>query len=37
MKKRPTIIEVARRAGVSVGTVSNVLRGAEHLHHPDTV
>ncbi len=37
MGKRPTIIEVARRAGVSVGTVSNVLRGAERLHHPDTV
>ncbi len=37
MKKRPTIIEVAHRAGVSVGTVSNILRGAEHLHHPDTV
>ncbi len=37
MGKRPTIIEVAQRAGVSVGTVSNVLRGAHHLHHPDTV
>lgn len=37
MRKRPTIVEVAKRAGVSVGTVSNVLRGAAHLHHPDTV
>jgi LacI family transcriptional regulator len=37
MRKRPTIIEVARRAGVSVGTVSNVLRGAAHLHQADTV
>ena len=26
--RRPTVIEVARRAGVSVGTVSNVLNGA---------
>jgi LacI family transcriptional regulator len=37
MRKRPTIIEVAKRAGVSVGTVSNILRGAAHLHQPDTV
>lgn len=26
--RRPTVVEVARRAGVSVGTVSNVLNGA---------
>jgi LacI family transcriptional regulator len=28
---RPTIIDVARHSGVSKSTVSNVIRGAEHL------
>lgn len=27
----PTIIEVARRAGVSIATVSNVIRGTKHV------
>jgi LacI family transcriptional regulator len=35
-KKAPTIQEVARQAGVSIGTASNVMHGKSELHSPKT-
>ncbi len=36
-RRRPTLALVAREAGVSIGTASNILGGKEELHSPETV
>jgi LacI family transcriptional regulator len=35
-QRKPTIRDVARTAGVGVGTASHVLQGKDHLHTPET-
>lgn len=36
-RRRPTLAVVAREAGVSIGTASNILGGKQDLHSPETV
>ncbi len=36
-RKRPTLATVAREAGVSIGTASNILSNKLELHSPETV
>ncbi|MFQ3611152.1 MAG: LacI family DNA-binding transcriptional regulator, partial [Fimbriimonadales bacterium] len=35
--KRPTLALVAKEAGVSIGTASNILNNKLELHSPETV
>jgi LacI family transcriptional regulator len=37
MRKRVTLSEVARHAGCSVTTSSNILQGRYHLYRPETI